>query len=353
MESNVPFKDALNDIFENRLFKKQLILWYRFAKNLNAKEIEEQTSIPIQSIYSFLQKWKNTGKIQDDERSGRPKILTEKQQQKIIDIQTNDRFKTSATIYREIANDSSLGISKKSVNYKQVLREVNKNFKLTIAVYQIKLSEQNRYKRLKFIEDWKKFRYWKINTIVWTDEKIFRLMPQRKKFVVKLKDFEKKSDFPLEKKQNEGGGVMFWGAISDKGKILLSRLEGKITSFSFKFFLEHKAIPAIENVMGKSYIFMQDNAPAHKGEALKFLQKSNISILDWPPQSPDINPIEQVWMWMQSKIGPKQFISQYELIDYIMDLWEKMPNELIQKFVKSIPDRLQWIEDNEGYIYNP
>ncbi len=36
-----------------------------------------------------------------------------------------------------------------------------------------------------------------------------------------------------------------------------------------------------------------------------------------------------------------------------MDLWEKMPNELIQKFVKSIPDRLQWIEDNEGYIYNP
>ncbi len=112
MESNVPFKDALNDIFENRLFKKQLILWYRFAKNLNAKEIEEQTSIPIQSIYSFLQKWKNTGKIKDDERSGGPKILTEKQQQKIIDIQTNDRFKTSATIYREIANDSSLGYQK-------------------------------------------------------------------------------------------------------------------------------------------------------------------------------------------------------------------------------------------------
>ncbi len=99
-----------------------------------------------------------------------------------------------------------------------------------------------------------------------------------------------------KKKQNEGGGVMFWGAISDKGKILLSRLEGKITSFSFKIFLEHKAFSAIENVMGKSYIFMQDNAPAHKGEALKFLQKSNISILDWPPQSPDINPIEQVWM---------------------------------------------------------
>ncbi len=107
-------------------------------------------------------------------------------------------------------------------------------------------------------------------------------MPQRKKFVVKLKDFEKKSDFPFKKSKIRWRSNAL-GAISDKGKILLSRLEGKITSFSFKIFLEHKAIPAIENVMGKSYIFMQDNAPTHKGEALKFLQKSNISILDWPP----------------------------------------------------------------------
>ena len=82
MESNVPFKNALHDILEDRFFKKKLILWYRFVKNLNAKEINEQTSIPIQTIYSILKKWKETGKIQDDERSGRTKILTEKQQQK-------------------------------------------------------------------------------------------------------------------------------------------------------------------------------------------------------------------------------------------------------------------------------
>ncbi len=42
-------------------------------------------------------------------------------------------------------------------------------------------------------------------------------------------------------------------------------------------------------------VFMQDNAPYHKSRiVMDFLAENNIETLDWPPQSPDMNPIENL-----------------------------------------------------------
>ena len=42
-------------------------------------------------------------------------------------------------------------------------------------------------------------------------------------------------------------------------------------------------------------------------EELEFYNENNIKIIDWPPYSPDLNPIENIWAIMKRKIAGKTF----------------------------------------------
>ena len=66
-------------------------------------------------------------------------------------------------------------------------------------------------------------------------------------------------------------------------------------------------------------------------------------MLKWLSQSPDLNPIEVVWLWMEMKIKTKAFKNIEELTDYIFETWEKIPNDTILRFVKKLSDKMNYI----------
>jgi transposase len=107
------------------------------------------------------------------------------------------------------------------------------------------------------------------------------------------------------------------------------------------------------------HIFVQDNAPIHNSKHSKeWLEKHGIWTLEWPPYSPDLNPIEHMW-WalkkMVHKLHPeldKMGNSEADwdaLKEAIKEAWLAIPNWLIKKLIESMPRRLAAVRKAKGW----
>ena len=95
--------------------------------------------------------------------------------------------------------------------------------------------------------------------------------------------------------------------------------------------------------------FLQDNDPKHKSkEVQKWLHDHGISCIDFPPLSPDLNPIEYVWADMARRIEKHQCATMEELQDRVESEWKETSVEYLQKLVASMPARCQAVVDAEG-----
>ena len=71
-------------------------------------------------------------------------------------------------------------------------------------------------------------------------------------------------------------------------------------------------------------IFMHDRAPCHRSKVvLEYLQKSKVEVLDLPGNSPDLNPIKNLWSYIKNKVTEEQPSSATELLTAIKQVWVK------------------------------
>ena len=141
--------------------------------------------------------------------------------------------------------------------------------------------------------------------------------------------------------QGGGGSAGIWGCISHKGTGCSSIYTGRINQFNYKDTLENSLIPSVDLFYGQSnaWKFMQDGAPAHRANSIKsWFEEKDIELLPWCPRSPDLNPIESIWSWMDRRLVKNQLTS----IKYQLEhLWLEIPLEMCMRLIESMPKRVR------------
>lgn len=104
-------------------------------------------------------------------------------------------------------------------------------------------------------------------------------------------------------------------------------------------------------IYNDSLIFQDDNDPKHRAKKTTNLLKShNIKHLEWPPSSPDLNPIENCWSLMKTKISKSEISDMGDLRGAIIDAWNSIEYHIIFNLISSMPIRIAEVIKNNGDI---
>ncbi|CAB5315070.1 unnamed protein product [Rhizophagus irregularis] len=146
-----------------------------------------------------------------------------------------------------------------------------------------------------------------------------------------------------------GGSIMFWGVLGWHGVGPLIVVEGNMDSDEYVNILDNHFISWVDNYPNS--IFQQDGASCHTSTyTVWWMRTHNIPILDWVAQSPDLNPIENLWNHLDSQVRKRKPVprSKQELIEVIQDEWRKITIETCQRLILSMPNRVKAVIKAKG-----
>lgn len=269
----------------------------------DGKTLSEISSI-IGRTRSVIQRsistFKERGSINVRGRSGRPPKTTAREDRIMVRLCLRNRFETAAGIARKMRSSHGVRVSRFTVSR----RLVKVGLKARVPVAKPLISKKNQKARLQFAQEhviWSEDQW---SMVHFSDESKFNVIGSDGSRYIRRRVGERLSVNCVKKTvKHRGGTVMVWGIVSAAGTGPIVRLHGVVNAAVYKQLLIHHCIPYLQSFDIQPQIFMQDNAPCHSAKSVKsYIESKGVTLMSWPAQSPDLNPIKHIWKIIGDKV---------------------------------------------------
>lgn len=309
-------------------------------RKITSRELAAKAGIKSHtSVLTIIKRYEETESVEDRPRSGAPPISTERDQRRLVSIVKKDRTASSTTL----ANVWKLSNGKTAspATVRRVLHK--KNYKWRTACKKPRLNKKQRKQRVEFCKSHKNWTKSMWRSVVFTDE--MNVEVDNRKNTVKLRRMpeERMHDSCLLKRTKQGSGsIGIWACMSYNGMGFFTLFGGRLNAVAYLSILEDSLLPSLDLLNnGTEMILQQDNAPCHKAKIVTdWLAEQHIQTMEWPPNSPDLNCIENLWSWLDKQLSKERICNVEELSIAITKHLNAVPTEIVQNLVDSMPDRI-------------
>ena len=325
-------------------------------------KIGEELGIPRRTVSSFVQRLAERESQENLPRLGCPRKTSESTDRYIVYAAERD---TSQTL-KELRNTTNTGISIQTIRRR--LDEVG--IQKWRAKQRPMLNSHHAARRYKWAKEHKHLTRDDFAFILYTDETLVdKDNDSHTKLVFRRQNKDEKY-MPKNiqgKKKGKGLSQMVWGCFIGNKLGPLVFIDETITKHVYIQLLEQNLLPFIDLLHETgihNIVFQQDNATPHCARATQNWLKAaaeqhGFTTMEFPPNSPDLNPIEHVWAILKAELyrrypdtmylkGSESMVRE-ELRKRLNEIWWDIGEDVLNRLIDSMPNRIQAVLKARGW----
>ena len=324
---------------------------------IEVKKIMELTGVSQSTIYRLLKhstQPPQTSFPASKKPVGRPRKTTEEMDKFILDTVNSNRKLVPRQIQKMLEEKFGINLSCSRIRLRLQLDGLNGS----VCVRKPLLKRINKIKRLLWAF---KHRSWSVEQwmrVLWSDEKKFEVFNSKRRTTCRRRKGEQLRDDTIQATVKHGGGsAMFWGCFGGLHVGDLFQVKGIMKKEEYHSILVRHAIPSGKRLFGSAWVFQQDNDPKHTSKLCQNYLKQKaesgeIVQMEWPPQSPDLSPIELLWEEVDRQVQRKKPSSVESLVRIVHQVWGELSEDVMEKLLKRMPLLCQAVIDADGGYFD-
>jgi len=312
-------------------------------QGLPRTDIAQQAGTSLPTVRHWLRHYEEKQDVADSPRSGRPRCTDETTDTNIAVVaRVEPHQSTPKQVKRKLDVDASPRTIRRRLDeaglYGRIEREEHT------------LDENDLRRRLAFAHGYEHWTAADWERVIISDEKHFTLGRHGQQFVQRPPGEAYNPQYTHTANDNPTM-VTIWGCFAAHEIGQAEIFEGDLNSRLYCRILEGNLKPTYKKFFPKGqWYFLQDNDPSHTSNAAKsWFHRNGVTVLDFPPWSPDLNPIENVWPVLQRAVDEHNATDEAELEAAIQAEWEALSPDFLAKLAHSMPKRLAEVIAHNGH----